>query len=103
MPFLTSRETTLLSMRKALLNSVIPTDNATMSNYATLRKLTSDWQTAGVESVGRVPMPTPSNERANARGLLLERREEFECAVEPVGVPLGDLLIHFALPEFELL
>ena len=56
MPFLTRRETTDLSMRKALLNSVIPTDNATMSNYATLRKATSDWQTALAESVGRVPI-----------------------------------------------
>ena len=102
MPFLTSRETTDLSMRKALLNSVIPTACATMSNYATLRKATSDWQTAWVESVGRVPMPTPSNERADALGLLLERREEFERAVEPVGVPPGDLGVHLPLPHFKL-
>jgi hypothetical protein len=49
MPFLTRRETTDLSMLKALLNSVMPTDNATMSNYATLKRMTSDWQTAMVE------------------------------------------------------
>jgi hypothetical protein len=36
-------------MPSALLNSVMPTACATMSNYATLKKEASDWQTAMVE------------------------------------------------------
>ena len=55
MPFLTRRETTDLSMFNALLNSVMPTACATMSNYATLKRMTSDGQTAGSEWIGRVP------------------------------------------------
>jgi hypothetical protein len=35
-----------------LLNSVMPTACATMSNYATLKRMTSDWQTAMVEWFG---------------------------------------------------
>ena len=56
MPFLTSRETTDLSMPRALLNSEIPIAYATESNYATLRKATSDGLTAKAQSVGRVPI-----------------------------------------------